>query len=212
MESVLGDANLVHAVMESIADPDADVAASMVTNWCAVSRGVREACADDARVWKALMDTHFHKWLAANAGALAMCIAVDGQHPRTYYKLLATVTRHDRQRRHGAQTSECAMPSPFNRFLCVTHKAYRASRDYAASKGVFEFPSLFVWAKEWWDALPPWERAVYDACTHVDREVRRQRRIAADIAVQKALRGEKGYRALDVLFGNTGGCSRASSV
>ena len=197
METVLADPDLLPLVLWAIKDPDPEVAGFALDSWVATSRTIHNACkADHDKAWKALLDSAFKEQLEINAGALAVSLAKEGKHPRTYIKYLATVSRWYRfyyaEFRAKNINTQPRIPSAYAFFIraqqCEWEVEQYKAKTHAASLGMAkteydQFPSLFNWAGRQWQELPQWRRDVYAACFRVVDE-RLKREAAAKAAAR----------------------------
>ena len=199
MEAVLSNPDLLPLVLWAIKDPDSEVAGFALDSWVATSRTIHNACkADHDKAWKALLDSAFKEQLEINAGALAVSLAKEGKHPRTYLKYLATVSRWYRfyaaEFRAKNTNTPRLIPSAYAFYIraqqCEYEKEKYLAKAHAASLGMAKteydsFPSLFHWAGRQWNDLPQWRRDVYIACFRVvDARLKREAAAAAAAAAR----------------------------
>ena len=163
-DDVLTDANLVNQTFLQIEDPNPNVAARALASWRAVSRVVRDATEDDARAkWYALLCNGYKQLLTANHCKLATALVADGRHPLVHVKML-----------YKAYPYVADGPARRARTSLRVHFIHDLMHQHGIASGAL--PSrmrgmpLSKWINAQWNALEPWQQAVYMAC-HPDETI-----------------------------------------
>ena len=186
-EDVLGDADLVFHIMESIKDSDTGVAVRALTNWStAVNRTVSAACQKNANAWRDLMRTHFKEWLEVPFFAhqlgwplLGQRIAASDEHPRTCVKALFDATRAHRLHAntwYETNKLDNGVLDSYARSVECARREYRGWKRWAAQHSVNWRDSFERFADRKYMTSKTWELEVFTACYYVDRA----RRIAKE--------------------------------
>ena len=179
-EDVLGDADLVFHIMESIKDSDTGVAVRALTNWStAVNRTVSAACQKNANAWRDLMRTHFKEWLEVPFFAhqlgwplLGQRIAASDEHPRTCVKALFDATRAHRLHAntwYETNKLDNGVLDSYARFVECARREYRGWKRWAAQHSVNWRDSFERFADRKYMTSKTWELEVFTACYYVDR-------------------------------------------
>jgi len=158
MDEVFGDADLLNEIFALIADPDPNVAARAIANWRAVNQTARAATEAEARgKWAALLRDGYKDMLMANSAKLATALSASAEHPLTYIKMLYKAYPYAKQWGPGSKRACLRV-----HFVSDMMHLYRVEKT-SFPKRMRGLP-LGKWVDLQWDALEPWQKAVYEAC------------------------------------------------
>ena len=186
MANVLTDPDMVKTVFSNIDDPDYSVTMRTLTRWCAVSRFVRNACKPyDALVWFEFMDRTFKECIEFNGGALALAMATDHQHPRTYVKTFHRVLKLEET--FLPPFARPVKVSAYHIFLRYIRREYNEHRLAAAGARI-DVQFFFPWSDQEWRALEPWKRAMFEGYSGLWNVL-----LAKERALMAASRAARGW-------------------